>query len=79
MIVIMNDMEYSAATNELDSYEIGPAIGTISRKVKPNIYPGNNQSNFLEEGSVIYSVKNEEEFIIAENADGELYLLKKAP
>lgn len=79
MIVVINNIEYSAATKQLDAYEIGPVIGTISRKVKPNIYPENKQSNFFEEGSVIYSVKNEDNFIIAENTDGELYLLRKAP
>ena len=78
MIVIINDIEYNVASKQFDSYEIGKIKGTISKKVKYNIYPENNQSNYFEEGSIIYSVKNEDDFIIIENTDGERYLLQKA-
>jgi hypothetical protein len=55
------------------------SIGTVIEKVDASQFPSNNQSNFFEEGSIIYSVKNETDFIIIENTAGELYLLQKAP
>jgi len=78
-IVVVNNTEYNGTEEELEDYEVDKSIGTVIKKVHASHFPRNNQSNFFEEGSVIYSVKNETNFIIVEDNDGELHLLQKAP
>lgn len=79
MIVVLNNIEYNGTEEKLDDYEIDKAIGKVNKKVDESQFPKNYQSNFYEEGSIIYSVKNENDFIIIENTDGKRHLLKKAP
>ncbi|AXI09190.1 hypothetical protein CUC15_09730 [Oceanobacillus zhaokaii] len=77
MVVVINGIEYNGTNGNLIDYEIDEEIGRVSKKVEPHIFPENNQSNFYEEDSVIYSVKNETDFIIVENTKGEQSLLQK--
>ncbi|WP_100009905.1 hypothetical protein [Lentibacillus sediminis] len=79
IIVTYNNIEYSGSEESINDYEIDMKIGQVREKVKASSNPKNNQSNFFEEGSVIYSVKNETDFIIVENTNGDKYLLKKNP
>jgi hypothetical protein len=78
-IVVVNDIEYGGSEENLSNYEIDKLIGKVIKKVNANQFPKNNQSNYFEQDSVIYSVKNETNFIIIENTYGNLQLLQKAP
>lgn len=78
-IVVVNGNEYNGTQGNINEYEIKEEIGKITKRVEPKKLPENTQSNFYEEGSVIYSVKNETDFIMVENTKGELSLLKKSP
>lgn len=79
MIVIINDIEHGGTEEKLDAYEIDKMIGKITKKVPANVFPANNQSNFFEEGTIVYSVKDKTEFIIVEDLEGQKHLLQRAP
>ncbi|PYZ96580.1 hypothetical protein CR205_12785 [Alteribacter lacisalsi] len=78
-IVVVNNIEYGGSEENMSHYEIDKPIGKVTRKVNANQFPQNNQSNYFETDSVIYSVKNDPNFIIIENNNGDLQLLQKAP
>lgn len=79
MIVVVNNTEYNGTEETKDGYEIDKMKGKITKKVPADVFPANNQSNFFEEGTVVYSVKDETEFVIAEDPEGERHLLQYAP
>lgn len=79
MIVVINGIDYNSTEEDLSNYDIDQVIGTVTKKVERTKFPNNTQSNFYQEGSIIYSVKNETDFIIVENKEGELSLLHKSP
>lgn len=79
MIVVVNDTEYGGTEEKLDGYEIDKMKGEITKKVPADVFPANNQSNFFEEGTIVYSAKGEDEFIIVEDPDGQKHLLQRAP
>lgn len=79
MILVVNDTEYNGTEAHLADYEADQVIGKVTKKVPPNVFPANNQSNFFEEGTVVFSVKNETTFVIAEDPAGERHLLQYAP
>jgi hypothetical protein len=79
IIVVVNNTEYNGTEEKLEDYDVDKSIGTVIKKVHASHFPRNNQSNYFEEGSVIYSVKDETDLIIVEDNDGELRLLQKAP
>ncbi|WP_026581267.1 membrane lipoprotein lipid attachment site-containing protein [Bacillus sp. J33] len=79
MIVVVNNIEYNGTEENVSDYKIEKTIGTIIGQVDAGQFPSNNQSNFFEKGSVIYSVKNETDFIIIEDTKGDLFLLQKSP
>lgn len=76
-IVVVNDAEYNGTEENIEDYEIEEAIGEITKKVPPDAIPDNYQSNMFEEGTVIYAVKNNPDFIILKDGEEELYLLEK--
>lgn len=75
--MVVNDAEYSGTEGNIEDYEIEGAIGKITKKVPPDAIPGNYQSNMFEEGTVIYAVKNNSDFIILKDSEEEPYLLEK--
>lgn len=79
MIVVVNNTEYNGAEANLTDYEEDEVIGKISKKVSVEVFPDNNQSNFFEEGSIIYSVKDNSKYIIVIDKKGERSLLQKSP
>ena len=79
MIVVMNDTEYGGTEETLDAYEIDKMMGKITKKVPADVLPATNQSNFFEEGTIVYSVKDETDFVIVEDLEGQKYLLQRAP
>ncbi|MFD1032853.1 hypothetical protein [Metaplanococcus flavidus] len=79
MILVVNDTEYNGTEAHLTDYEADKVIGKVTKKVPPNVFPANNQSNFFEEGTVIFSVKDQTELVIAEDPAGERHLLQYAP
>ncbi|TFD94359.1 hypothetical protein [Jeotgalibacillus sp. R-1-5s-1] len=78
-IVVVNDIEYGGTEEDIADYEVQNAIRNVVKKVPADVFPNNNESNFFEEGSIIYSVKNDTDFIIVEDREGERHLLQKAP
>lgn len=78
MIVVVNNIVYSGSEEKLEDFRIDKSIGTVIKKVNASQFPSNNQSNFFEEGSIIYSVKDDTDFIIIEDNEGEFHLLQKA-
>ena len=79
LIVVVNDGEYGGTEETLDGYETDKIKGEITKKVPADVFPANNQSNFFEEGTIVYSVKDEDEFIIVEDPEGQKHLLQHAP
>lgn len=79
MILVVNGTEYNGTEAQLADYEADKVIGKVTKEVAPDVLPSNNQSNFFEEGTVIFSVKNNTEFVIAEDPGGERHLLQRAP
>lgn len=79
MIVVVNNTEYNGTEETMDAYEIDKMKGKITKKVPTGVFPGNNQSNFFEEDTIVYSVKDETEFVIVEDPEGERHLLQYAP
>ncbi|MGG0285754.1 membrane lipoprotein lipid attachment site-containing protein [Peribacillus butanolivorans] len=78
VIVIVNNKEYNGTEDKLDkSKELGEEIGTVEKKTKPDEMPKENQSNYFEVGSKIYSVKGTEDYIIVVDNNNEKELLKK--
>ncbi|MBG9475776.1 hypothetical protein ABET11_23695 [Priestia megaterium] len=78
VIIVVQNNEYNGTEDKLDkSKEIGEQIGTVEKKTKANEMPENNQSNYYEVGTKIYSVKGTEEYIIVEDKDNKKQLLKK--
>ncbi|MFD1864529.1 hypothetical protein [Planococcus chinensis] len=79
MILVVNGTEYNGTEAQLADYQAGKVIGKVTEEVAPDVLPSNNQSNFFEKGTVIFSVKNETEFVIVEDPAGERHLLQRAP
>ncbi|MGO1060302.1 membrane lipoprotein lipid attachment site-containing protein [Planococcus sp. FY231025] len=79
MIVVVNNTEYNGTEANLNDFETKGVIGEITKRVPAKVFPNNNQSNFFEEGSIIYSVKTDPSFIIVEDPEGEQYLLQQSP
>lgn len=79
IIIVVNDNEYNGADSDLEDYEPDKMIGSITKEVPVDVFPANNQSNFFEEGTVIFSVKGETDVVIAENPKGDRYLMHYAP
>ena len=79
IIVVVNDVEYGGTQETLDGYETDKIKGEITKKVPADVFPANNQSNFFEEGTIVYSVKDEDEFIIVEDPEGQKHLLQRSP
>lgn len=79
MIVVMNSIEYGGTEETLDGYEIDKMKGTITKRVPVDVLPQDNQSNVFEAGTIVYSVKGEDAFIIVEDPEGEKHLLQRAP
>lgn len=77
MIVVVNNTEYNGTEAKLDDFETNGIIGEITKRVSAKVFPGNNQSNFFEEGSIIYSVKANTSFIVVEDTEGKRYLLQQ--
>lgn len=78
-IVVVNGIEYNGTEEKLEDYEVDRPIGNVLKEVPPNVSPDNFQSNFFEEGAVIYAVKKSMDFIIVKDGEDNLYLLQKAP
>ena len=77
MIVVVNNIEYNGTEANLNDFETNGVFGEITKRVPAKVFPGNNQSNFFEEGSIIYSVKTDTSFIVVEDTKGERYLLQQ--
>lgn len=76
-IVVVNGIEYNGTEEKLEDYEVDRPIGNVLKEVPPNVSPENFQSNFFEEGAVIYAVKNSTDFIIVKDVEENLHLLQK--
>lgn len=76
IIVVVNDIAYTGIGEAISAYEKDVLISKVTKKVKPEIFPKNTQSNFFAEGSLIYSVKNTTDYIIVEDVKGIDHLLQ---
>ena len=79
MIVVVNDKEYNGTEEKLDVLKQRSAeISKILKKTKAYEMPQeNSQSNYFPVGSIIYSVKGTEDFIIVKDRDDKQWLLQK--
>lgn len=79
MIVIVNNKEYNGTEEKLDaSKQLGEKMSTILKKTKAYEMPQeNSQSNYFPIGSIIYSVKGTEDFIIVKDLDDKKWILQK--
>ncbi|WP_410501386.1 hypothetical protein RIF24_09385 [Exiguobacterium acetylicum] len=79
MIVIVNNKEYNGTEEKLDVLkQRGAEISKILKKTKAYEMPQeNSQSNSFPVGSIIYSVKGTDDFIIVKDKKNKKWLLKK--
>ena len=70
---------YGGTEETIDDYEIDKMKGEITKKVPVDVFPSNNQSNVFEAGTIVYSVKGEDAFIIVEDPEGQKHLLQRSP
>ncbi|MCT4793578.1 MULTISPECIES: hypothetical protein [Exiguobacterium] len=79
MIVIVNNKEYNGTEVKLDaSKQQGEKISEVIKETKASEMPqGNNQSNHFPVGSIIYSVKGTDNYIIVKDKKNKRWLLEK--
>ncbi len=81
MIVIVNNKEYIGTSDKINmSKQQGEMISRIIKKTKISEVPQeNSQSNCFSVGSIIYSVKGTDDYIIVKDKDKEnkKWFLKK--
>ena len=78
IIIVINDKEYNYISEKIDKINvIGEEIGEITKKTSPDAMPNNNQSNYYEVGTKIFSVKDTDEYIVTIDKNNNSNLLKK--
>ncbi|MEK3981372.1 hypothetical protein MKY37_20375 [Psychrobacillus sp. FSL K6-2836] len=78
-IVIINGAEYHFVGPEnKDEYTLGEAIGKVKKRVPLEVGPSENfVSNYLNEGTLIFSVIEDSEIYLAETEDSVYEIFRK--
>lgn len=80
IIVVVDKKEYNGSETVIDdSIKIEEMIGEVEMKTPAEVMPENNQSNFFEDGTKIYSVKDTDQFIIVKDKNNVEHFLERAP
>jgi len=63
--------EYLSRFDDIGDYQIDKEIGVVEKKISVELYPYNSfESNYLEEGTKLYSVKYSNDLLLAEIEPG---------
>ena len=76
----VNGDQYFGVGNseEINSYQTDKQIGEVKKKISPELYPYKSfESNYLEEGTQLYSLKEHPNFLLAEVEPGVYELFSK--
>ncbi|MCM3388898.1 hypothetical protein M3649_12210 [Ureibacillus chungkukjangi] len=76
----VNGDEYLGGNSvEMETYQIEKQIGEVKMKLSPELYPYKSfESNYLEEGTKLYSVKSYPYHLLAEVKPGVYELFSKS-
>lgn len=78
-ILRVNGAEYQYAGENLDNYTLNQQIGKVEKKVPPEVLPRENYvSNYLPEGTVIFSVKENQNIVLAETEVGVFEIFERS-
>lgn len=80
-ILIINGAEYlSVGTKNQGEYTLGEEIGVVETRVPTEVLPKENfASNYLDEGTVIYSVKEDDDvFLVETNEEGVYEVVERS-
>ena len=74
-ILIVNGNQYlSVGTRNQEEYTLDEEIGKVEARVPPEVLPKENfTSNYLDEGRVIYSVKEDSDVFLVETDEEGVY------
>lgn len=74
-ILIVNGDQYSSVgTRNQGDYTLGEEVGKVVTRVPPEVLPKENfASNYLDEGTVIYSVKEDDDVFLVKTNEEDVY------
>ncbi|MCZ8537341.1 hypothetical protein M9R32_09130 [Paenisporosarcina quisquiliarum] len=74
ILIVNGDQYLSVGTKNQGEYTLGEEVGKVATRLPPEVLPKDDfASNYLDEGTIIYSVKEDNEVFLVETNEEDVY------